>query len=245
MTSFTILIILVSLILSRYFSTFNLNDSTDKWVNSSIGVSDEQMPVISATEDLLSWCKKVTEGYAGVKVTNMTTSWRNGLAFCAIIHHFRPDLIDFNSLSAHDIKGNNKKAFDMAAKLGIPKLIEPSDMMMLDVPDKLSVMTYLYQMRAHFTGQIIQESFSPKKSPSPSSPSSSSSSSASHSPTFRRLNNDFKSPGSMLSGLSKASEPIELAPGLLELSPTKGYRVQRAHSAPNDHSIIVDPRKVS
>ena len=44
-------------------------------------------------QDLLSWCKEVTQGYKGVRVTNLTTSWRNGLAFCAIIHHFRPDLM--------------------------------------------------------------------------------------------------------------------------------------------------------
>lgn len=45
-------------------------------------------------QDLLEWCKEVTQSYPGVKVTNLTTSWRNGLAFCAIIHHFRPDLIE-------------------------------------------------------------------------------------------------------------------------------------------------------
>lgn len=43
--------------------------------------------------DLLEWCKEVTKGYNGVKVTNLTTSWRNGMAFCAVIHHFRPDLM--------------------------------------------------------------------------------------------------------------------------------------------------------
>ena len=42
------------------------------------------------TQDLLEWCKAVTAGYKGVKVTNMTTSWRNGMAFCALIHHFCP-----------------------------------------------------------------------------------------------------------------------------------------------------------
>jgi len=43
--------------------------------------------------DLLEWCKEVTKDYPGVKVTNLTTSWRNGLAFAAIVHHFRPDLL--------------------------------------------------------------------------------------------------------------------------------------------------------
>lgn len=44
-------------------------------------------------QDLLQWCKDITANYPGVKVTNLTTSWRNGLAFCAIIHHFRPHLM--------------------------------------------------------------------------------------------------------------------------------------------------------
>ncbi|CAL8110865.1 unnamed protein product [Orchesella dallaii] len=104
------------------------------------------------SQDLLTWCKEATRGYRGVKITNMTTSWRNGLAFCAIVHRFHPELIDFNKLSPHDIRGNCKTAFDAAESLGIPRVIEPSDMMLLAVPDKLAVMTYLYQLRAHFTG---------------------------------------------------------------------------------------------
>ncbi|XP_022906817.1 EH domain-binding protein 1 isoform X2 [Onthophagus taurus] len=107
-------------------------------------------------QDLLEWCKDMTKDYAGVKVTNLTTSWRNGMAFCALIHHFKPDLIDFGSLSPHDVKGNCRKAFDAAAKLGIPRVIEPTDMDMLAVPDKLAVMTYLYQLRAHFTGHQLE-----------------------------------------------------------------------------------------
>ncbi|XP_077989240.1 EH domain-binding protein 1-like isoform X2 [Glandiceps talaboti] len=110
----------------------------------------------SPASELLDWCKSVTKGYRGVRVTNLTTSWRNGMAFAAVVHHFHPDAIDFAALSPHDIKGNNKKAFDAAAKLGIPKLIEPSDMVLLTVPDKLAVMTYLYQMRTHFTGQGME-----------------------------------------------------------------------------------------
>uniref|UniRef100_A0A6P7FFG3 EH domain-binding protein 1 n=1 Tax=Diabrotica virgifera virgifera TaxID=50390 RepID=A0A6P7FFG3_DIAVI len=85
-------------------------------------------------QDLLEWCKEMTKNYNGVKVTNLTTSWRNGMAFCALIHHFEPDLIEFNSLSPHDVKGNCKKAFDAGDRLGIPRVIEPTDMHMLVIP---------------------------------------------------------------------------------------------------------------
>ncbi|KAI4813327.1 hypothetical protein KUCAC02_024659, partial [Chaenocephalus aceratus] len=45
----------------------------------------------NASQSLLVWCREVTKNYRGVKITNFTTSWRNGLAFCALLHHFRPD----------------------------------------------------------------------------------------------------------------------------------------------------------
>ncbi|XP_065829027.1 EH domain-binding protein 1-like isoform X2 [Oscarella lobularis] len=105
--------------------------------------------VFPKADDMLDWCKSCTEGYRGVKITNMTTSWRNGLAFCALIHRFHPDLIDYGSLSPHEIAKNNKLAFDVAETLGIPRLLDPRDMEKLDIPDRLSVMTYLFQMRMH------------------------------------------------------------------------------------------------
>ncbi|XP_066599068.1 EH domain-binding protein 1 isoform X1 [Prorops nasuta] len=111
---------------------------------------------ITPGQDLLEWCKDITKDYPGVKVTNLTTSWRNGMAFCAIIHYFRPDMIEIDSLLPHDVKGNCKKAFDAGEALGIPRVIEPADMDILTVPDKLAVMTYLYQLRAHFTGHELE-----------------------------------------------------------------------------------------
>ncbi|XP_062698715.1 EH domain-binding protein 1 isoform X5 [Aedes albopictus] len=107
-------------------------------------------------QDLLEWCKEITKSYNGVKVTNLTTSWRNGMAFCAIIHHFYPSLIDMSKLSPGNVIENCRTAFDAAEKLGIPRVIEPRDMNMLAVPDKLAVMTYLYQLRAHFTGHQLE-----------------------------------------------------------------------------------------
>ncbi|KAL7383747.1 hypothetical protein ABVT39_016821 [Epinephelus coioides] len=109
----------------------------------------------NASQSLLVWCREVTKNYRGVKITNFTTSWRNGLAFCALLHHFRPDIIDYKSLNPQDIKENNKKAYDGFASLGISRLLEPSDMVLLAIPDKLTVMTYLYQIRAHFSGEEL------------------------------------------------------------------------------------------
>ncbi|XP_067311641.1 EH domain-binding protein 1 isoform X5 [Pseudorasbora parva] len=109
----------------------------------------------NASQSLLAWCREVTKNYRGVKITNFTTSWRNGLAFCALLHHFRPDFIDYKALNPQDIKENNKKAYDGFASLGISRLLEPSDMVLLAIPDKLTVMTYLYQIRAHFSGEEL------------------------------------------------------------------------------------------
>ncbi|XP_034777582.2 EH domain-binding protein 1 isoform X5 [Acipenser ruthenus] len=109
----------------------------------------------NASQSLLAWCREVTKNYRGVKITNFTTSWRNGLAFCALLHHFRPNLLDYKSLNPQDIKENNKKAYDGFASLGISRLLEPSDMVLLAIPDKLTVMTYLYQIRAHFSGEEL------------------------------------------------------------------------------------------
>ncbi|XP_077670181.1 EH domain-binding protein 1 isoform X3 [Eretmochelys imbricata] len=127
-----------------------------KELSSSPKPSPVPSPVLgrkpNASQSLLVWCKEVTKNYRGVKITNFTTSWRNGLSFCAILHNFRPDLIDYKSLNPQDIKENNKKAYDGFASIGISRLLEPSDMVLLAIPDKLTVMTYLYQIRAHFSG---------------------------------------------------------------------------------------------
>ncbi|XP_067301384.1 uncharacterized protein ehbp1l1a isoform X12 [Pseudorasbora parva] len=115
----------------------------------------EIMTLVNSSQSLLEWCQKVTQGYKGVRITNFSTSWRNGLAFCAILHHFHPDKVNYEMLDPYDIKRNNKKAFDGFAELGISRLIEPSDMVLLAVPDRLIVMTYLNQIRTSFMGQEL------------------------------------------------------------------------------------------
>ncbi|XP_034405421.1 EH domain-binding protein 1-like protein 1 isoform X7 [Cyclopterus lumpus] len=119
------------------------------------GKDDAAKGLVTSSQSLLQWCQDITNGYRGVKVTNFSTSWRNGLAFCAILHNFHPDNIDFDQLDSHDIKLNNKKAFDGFEALSISRLLEPSDMVLLSVPDRLIVMTYLSQIRSHFTNQEL------------------------------------------------------------------------------------------
>ena len=76
----------------------------------------------SAKEALILWTQRRTKGYRNVKVTNFTSSWKDGLAFASLIHKHRPDLIDFDKLSKENAKENLAMAFDIAEeKLGIPK----------------------------------------------------------------------------------------------------------------------------
>lgn len=97
----------------------------------------------SAKEALLLWCQRKTNGYQNVDIQNFSSSWQTGLGFNALIHHHRPDLINFNSLRPDDHLQNLRNAFDVAEKhLGIPRLLDPED---IDTarPDEKSVITYV------------------------------------------------------------------------------------------------------
>ncbi|XP_050952591.1 F-actin-monooxygenase mical1 isoform X2 [Labeo rohita] len=103
-------------------------------------------------EDLLSWCQKNTSGYKHVKVKDLTESWRSGMALCALIHSFRPDLIDMSCLDEYNITGNNKLAFDLVEKeLGVAPIMRPSDMTTCGKIDQLSMVAYLTQIRNALT----------------------------------------------------------------------------------------------
>ncbi|XP_025926124.1 F-actin-monooxygenase MICAL3 isoform X3 [Apteryx rowi] len=110
---------------------------------------------VARSSKLLSWCQRQTDGYAGVNVTDLTMSWKSGLALCAIIHRYRPDLIDFDSLDEHNVEKNNQLAFDISEKeFGISPIMTGKEMASVGEPDKLSMVMYLTQFYEMFKDTI-------------------------------------------------------------------------------------------
>jgi hypothetical protein len=99
----------------------------------------------TAKEGLLIWCQRKTAPYKPtVDIKDFTRSWQDGLGLCALIHRYRPDLLDFHKLSKSDRLGNATLAMDVAEKhLGIRKLLSPEDL--INTPDEKSNMTYIAQ----------------------------------------------------------------------------------------------------
>ncbi|XP_004465404.1 dystonin isoform X4 [Dasypus novemcinctus] len=97
---------------------------------------------MSAKERLLLWTQQATEGYAGIRCENFTTCWRDGKLFNAIIHKYRPDLIDMSTVAVQSNLANLEHAFYVAEKIGVIRLLDPED---VDVssPDEKSVITYV------------------------------------------------------------------------------------------------------
>ncbi|XP_050806453.1 dystonin isoform X6 [Gopherus flavomarginatus] len=97
---------------------------------------------MSAKERLLLWTQQTTEGYAGIRCENFTTCWRDGKLFNAIIHKYRPDLIDMNTVAVQSNLANLEHAFYVAEKLGVTRLLDPEDVN-VSSPDEKSVITYV------------------------------------------------------------------------------------------------------
>ncbi|XP_066556541.1 F-actin-monooxygenase MICAL2 isoform X8 [Amia ocellicauda] len=108
---------------------------------------------------LLTWCQKQTEGYRNVSISDLNTSFKSGLALCALIHHFRADLIDFDSLNEEDSARNNQLAFDIAEReFGIPPVTTGKEMAADGEPDKLSMVMYLSKFYELFRGTPLPAS---------------------------------------------------------------------------------------
>lgn len=107
-------------------------------------ISDINEEGMTAKEGLLLWCQRKTACYEDVEVRDFSSSWNNGLAFCALLDIHRPDLIDYDSLDKNDHRGNMKLAFDIASnEIGIPDLLDVDDVCDVPRPDERSLMTYI------------------------------------------------------------------------------------------------------
>ncbi|KAB5558894.1 hypothetical protein PHYPO_G00022490 [Pangasianodon hypophthalmus] len=114
-------------------------------------VTEDNKEKRSAKDALLLWCQMKTAGYPNVNIHNFTTSWRDGMAFNALIHKHRPDLIDFDKLKKSNAHYNLQNAFNLAEQhLGLTKLLDPEDIS-VDHPDEKSVITYVVTYYHYFS----------------------------------------------------------------------------------------------
>ncbi|MFH4974438.1 hypothetical protein AB6A40_001147 [Gnathostoma spinigerum] len=104
----------------------------------------------SIKDALLRWVQIKLQDYP-VKITNFSSSWADGMAFCALIHRFVPDAFDFDKLNRDNRKENFELAFRVAEANGICPLLEVDDMLMMgDRPDWKCVFTYVQAFYKEF-----------------------------------------------------------------------------------------------
>ncbi|XP_053618605.1 dystonin isoform X43 [Plodia interpunctella] len=109
-----------------------------------------QEPNVTAREALLSWARRSTAKYPGVRVTDFTSSWRDGLAFNALIHRNRPDLIDWRNIRSRQVRERLETAFHVVEKeYGVTRLLDPEDVDTHE-PDEKSLITYISSLYETF-----------------------------------------------------------------------------------------------
>uniref|UniRef100_A0A8D0CQ54 F-actin monooxygenase n=1 Tax=Sander lucioperca TaxID=283035 RepID=A0A8D0CQ54_SANLU len=112
---------------------------------------------------LLTWCQKQTEGYKNVMITDLTSSWKSGIALCALIHRFKPQLIDFDSLKEEDHCANLQLAFDISEReFGIGPFTSVKELSDDQELDKTRMITYLSKFYELFRGTPLPASVSVK-----------------------------------------------------------------------------------
>ncbi|XP_052437774.1 protein-methionine sulfoxide oxidase mical3a isoform X6 [Carassius gibelio] len=132
-----------------------VNSSNPKLTRNEILLEKQLQESIVRSNKLLNWCQRQTEGYRGVSVSDLTMSWKSGLALCALIHRYRPDLIDFDSLDEKDMEKNTQLGFDVAEKeFGISPIMTGKEMSVVVEPDKLSMVMYLSQFYEMFKDTV-------------------------------------------------------------------------------------------
>lgn len=99
---------------------------------------------------LLKWCQQKTVGYRNIDITNFSSSWNDGLALCALLHTYLPDLVPYDRLTAADKRHNFQLAFRAAESVGVPTTLDLQHMLQLERPDWQQVMAYVTAIYSHF-----------------------------------------------------------------------------------------------
>ncbi|XP_071448237.1 cytospin-A [Hetaerina americana] len=99
---------------------------------------------------LLKWCQNKTVGYRNIDITNFSSSWNDGLAFCALLHTYLADRIPYDSLTPSEKRKNFSLAFSAAESVGIPTSLNINEMIQLERPDWQQVMSYVTSIYKHF-----------------------------------------------------------------------------------------------
>ncbi|XP_073807774.1 smoothelin isoform X11 [Danio rerio] len=100
----------------------------------------------SIKQMLLDWCRSKTRSYENVDIQNFSSSWSDGMAFCALVHNFFPEAFDYSSLSPTNRRQNFETAFSTAERLAdCPQLLDVEDMVRMREPDWKCVYTYLQE----------------------------------------------------------------------------------------------------
>ncbi|XP_063689253.1 uncharacterized protein LOC134822278 isoform X3 [Bolinopsis microptera] len=106
---------------------------------------------------LLNWARESTCGYRGVRVTNLTTTWKSGLAFSALIHRYRPDLLNFTAVSTKCPEVILKTVFDTTSReFGIRSLFTAKELASTSIPDRQKIVQYLAALHCHFTSEATK-----------------------------------------------------------------------------------------
>lgn len=128
---------------ARVFDSFNASNSSD--------------PLTALVKNggskrnaLLKWCQSKTAGYVDVDITNFSSSWNDGMAFCALLHTYMPEKIPYGSLKANEKRRNFTIAFEAAEAVGIQTCLNLTEMVSIERPDWQQVMTYVTNIYKHF-----------------------------------------------------------------------------------------------
>jgi len=111
----------------------------------------------AGTDELLEWCQEMTKGYEEVAITDFVKSWKDGLGFACLVHKHREDLIDWKQMKEASVEKRLVNAFASFENMGVNMIMELEDVLGMEVLDRLSVITFLGELRNRFTHVLVLE----------------------------------------------------------------------------------------